>query len=91
MPATGRRGATPVSPMNRTGKLFQAQLREKQAKDAAKEIDINEVRQQARLAGYREGFDQGFIAGWDALAQHLVDEGVLDADEPTDDSEDEAA
>jgi hypothetical protein len=87
MTATGQRGSTPVSPMNRTGKIFQRQQREAVAKKAATSIDINEVKHQAWL----EGFDQGFTAGWDALAQHLVDEGVLDADEPADESKGKVA
>jgi hypothetical protein len=64
--------------MNRTGQLFAQQLREKQAKDAAETADVHEVRRQARL----EGWEAGFTAGWDALAAHLVAEGILAPDEP---------
>ena len=80
MAQTGQRGSTPVSPANRTGKLYQQQLRDKKARDEATSIDINEVRRQAYAEGHAAGWEAGFQRGWDSLAEHLVETGVLDAD-----------
>ncbi len=89
MAATGTRGSQPVSPANRTGKVFQQQLREKKARDEARGIDISEVRRQARTEGFDAGYDMGFAAGWDALAAYLADEGILVPDDAEpDDAED---
>jgi hypothetical protein len=67
--------------MDLTLKKQKALLADKAARDAAKDIDVNEVRRQARTEGFAAGYDQGFADGWDALAAHLVETGVLDADD----------
>jgi hypothetical protein len=71
--------------MNRTGKIFQQQLRDKQARDAVADLDIAAVQRAAHERGRSEGFEAGYVAGWDALAAHLVETGVLDSDEPAGD------
>ena len=84
MPSTGTRGRTPVSPTNRTGAIYAAQLREKRARDAAKNVDDNEVRRTEYLRGHSDGYAKGLGDGWDACIRALVAEGLLDPDEPDD-------
>jgi hypothetical protein len=69
------RGTAPVSPGNRTGRIYQKQLREKQARDAASTGDR-----------FKAGLDQGFSAGYDAGVQAVIRqlqaEGIIGPDEP---------
>jgi hypothetical protein len=69
------------NPMDLTLKTQKALLADKAAKDAAASIDVSEVRRQARTDGFAAGYDQGYEDGWDALAAHLVNMGVLAADD----------
>ena len=74
---TAQRGHAPVSPMNRTGQIFQQQIREKQARDAAKDVDIDQVKRQAYRDGYGKGFEEGFSNGWTALGELIIESGVI--------------
>lgn len=80
MPSTGTRGSAPVSPLNRTGQLFQQQLREKQTRDAAKDVDIAAVKRQAFSDGRAEGVTYGFTEGWNALGHLLIEAGAITED-----------
>jgi len=69
------------SPQDVTGRKHAEQLREKAARDAAKNIDIPALKRAEFRRGFEEGYAKGLEAGWDALAAHLVAEGILDPDE----------
>lgn len=72
-------------PRNRrdiTGTRYARQQAEQAAKRAAANINVDDVRREAFAEGYRAAFDKAFTDGWDALAEHLVQEGVLAPDEP---------
>lgn len=66
------------SPLDITGRRHAELLRQKAAKDAAKDLDINAVRR----AEFLRGWDQGYDAGVQAVIKQLQDDGVIDADEP---------
>jgi hypothetical protein len=86
---TGTRGAQRPAPGNVTGMRFYRQQREQDAKRKLAEQrpeDIAEIRK----AAWRDGFDAGYIAGWDALASVLVEEGILMPDEDQGDQADNA-
>lgn len=82
-----RSRASRVSPRNITGRKYAELHAEKAARDAAKDTDIAEVRRTEYLRGHDEGFVRGFTVGWDTLAAHLVEEGILDADDGPEDAE----
>jgi ribosomal protein S11 len=88
MMQTGHRGSAPVSPTNRTGAIYAAQLREKQSRDAAKNevIDVAKIKAKAFEVGREEGYAKGLGDGWDACIRALVAEGILDPDEPGDEA-----
>jgi hypothetical protein len=87
-----RSKASRVSPRNMTGQRFAEQHADKDARDASKakhaSLDVEAIKRAEYLRGYEAGFDKAheasFNAGWEALAQHLVEIGVLDPDEPED-------
>jgi hypothetical protein len=81
-PLAGNRASRTRNPRDLTGKQYTRQHAEQKAKEDAAKIDIAAVRKAARSEGFSEGWDAGFQAGWNALAQHLVEIGVLDPDEP---------
>lgn len=80
MPATAQRGHAPISPMNRTGQIYQEQLRAKQARDAAKDVDIDQVKRQEYLRGHSDGVTYGFTEGWNALGELLIESGFITED-----------
>lgn len=77
-PRHGARGRN-KSPLDLTGRRHEELVRAKQARDAAQNVDLGEVKRQARA----EGFD----AGWDAAIAWVVKEYGLDADEDQADAE----
>lgn len=77
------------SPRDITGRRRAELLQEKAAREEAANIDVAEVQRQAREAGYLDGWNAGFTAGWDALAAHLVTEGILAPDDDDEPAEDE--
>jgi hypothetical protein len=87
---TGNRWSGNASPRDLTKTRQQQLLKEKAAREAAKHVDIAEVQRVAFANGHAAGFEAGFTNGWDALAEHLVAEGILEPDEPGDDSDQDA-
>ena len=85
-----RSRASRVAPGNATGRRYAQQHAEKDARDASKaklaSLNVEAIKRTEYLRGYDVGYGKGyesaFNAGWDALAQHLVETGVLDPDEP---------
>ena len=90
---TAARGAQAVNPGNLTGVIFKRQQAEQTANKAAagQVIDLAAIKRQAFEDGYSAAFDKAFIAGWEALRQHLVDVGVLDADDDQGDEDQDGA
>jgi hypothetical protein len=78
---TGTRWGGTANPRDLTKTRQLELLREKQAREAAATVDIEAVRQVAYTSGHAAGYEAGFIAGWQALADHLVEIGVLEADD----------
>lgn len=85
---TGTRWAGKANPRDLTATRQRRLLAEKARREAAQDIDIAEVRQRAHSAGHAAGYEKGLKDGWDACIAALVDEGILDPDEPGDDTED---
>ena len=88
MPPThlaGDRRRQARNPRDLTGRAYSRLHAEHRAKQDAASLDIGEIRRQALTEGIAAGFDRGFAAGWDALAAQLVEDGILDPDEPEDD------
>lgn len=73
MAQTGQRGSTPVSPANRTGKLYQQQLREKQARDEAASASPEQTRREVYTAVFDATWPRAFEAGWKAAVEVLRD------------------
>jgi flagellar biosynthesis/type III secretory pathway protein FliH len=84
---TGTRWGGKANPRDLTKTRQLELLRQKTEREQAVHIDVEAIRRQAYAEGYERGhaeaFEEAFTKGWDALAQHLVSEGVLDADEPS--------
>jgi hypothetical protein len=75
---TGVRGAQRPAPGNSTGVKFYQQQRELASKKKTEEVDWYKV-------GWNAGFDFGYDAGVQAVIRQLQAEGVIDADEPSED------
>jgi hypothetical protein len=84
-----RSRASRVSPRNSTGRLYAQQHAEVDARKSAANIDVNDVRRIEHERGHTAGYEAGFIAGWQALADHLVEIGVLEADDDGEQQDDE--
>lgn len=80
---TGQRGAQRPAPGNVTGTTFYKQQRELAARKKAEDTDWYKT-------GWNAGFDFGYDAGVQAVLKQLVAEGVIDADEPGDETQDVA-
>jgi flagellar biosynthesis/type III secretory pathway protein FliH len=65
------------NPRDITGREYARQNAEQQAKKAEANLDINEVRRQASAAGYEKGSREGFIDGWNALGNLLIESGAI--------------
>jgi len=79
---TGQRGQTPVSPMNRTGRIFQEQQREQEARKHGGDLDVAAIRKEARLAGFHQGFDAGANWAFETMANAGINvEEVLALDD----------
>ena len=83
-PLAGNRTHRTRNPRDVTGAQYQRLHAEQKAKEDAANLDIAAVRRAALTEGHAQGYEAGFTAGWDALAEHLVSEGILDPDEPED-------
>jgi hypothetical protein len=85
MPTTslaGDRSRRARNPKDVTGTRYAQQHAELKAKEDAENIDVAAIRHAAYTSGHAAGYEAGFTAGWDSLALHLVEEGILDPDEP---------
>ena len=81
-PLAGDRSRRARSPRDITGRRYEELHREQQeAKGDLANIDVTSIRHMAYTSGHAAGFEAGFVAGWDALADHLVEIGVLDPDD----------
>jgi hypothetical protein len=80
-PLAGNRTHRTRNPRDITGREYQRLHAEEDAKKAAENLDIAAVRRAALTEGHAQGYEAGFVAGWDALAAHLVEVGVLAPDD----------
>lgn len=93
-PARGgyARGTKPARPGDLTAKRYNTDVQRAEAERRAREnpVDLEAVRRATWRSGFDAGHEAGFIAGWDALAKYLVEEGILMPDEDQGDQADNA-
>jgi hypothetical protein len=71
-----------VSPANRTGQIYRANLAAAKAKAQANDSTAYDRGREAGLslgydAGYRAGADAGIMAGWDDAVEFVVNAGLV--------------
>jgi len=69
------------NPRDITGTKAAQLLKDKQAREELANLDIHAIRHDAYTKGRADGFTAGFEQGWDSLAAHLVEIGILDPDD----------
>lgn len=79
----GNRQHRARNPRDLTGKEYQRQQAELKAKRDAEASPVNlaAIRHDAFTKGHAQGYEAGFIAGWEALVAHLVEQGVIEPDD----------
>jgi hypothetical protein len=85
---TGTRWGGKANPRDLTKTRQLELLRQKADREQAASIDVQAVRQDARRAGYQQGFEEGAAWAFEQLANAGVDvDAVLALDEPGDEDE----
>lgn len=84
---TAQRGTAPVSPRDITGRRYRELQREKAAREAMADVDIDQLRAQAREAGWSEGWDAAIAWIIGRMDEAGLDPDILVADDESDDNE----